>query len=30
VKRIGEWGADPALPERLEEFVRPLAAATKG
>jgi tryptophan synthase alpha chain len=29
VKRIGEWGKDPALASRLAEFVRPLAQATK-
>jgi tryptophan synthase alpha chain len=29
VKRIGEWGRDPALPDRIAEFVKPLAAATK-
>lgn len=29
VKRIGEWGAEPDIAERLAEFVRPLAAATK-
>ncbi len=29
VKRIAEWGADPALPQKLAEFVRPLAQATK-
>ncbi|MHA3775078.1 tryptophan synthase subunit alpha [Verrucomicrobiota bacterium sgz303538] len=29
VKRIGEWGAEPDLAERIAEFVRPLAAATK-
>lgn len=30
VKRIGEWGAEPDVAERIAEFVRPLAAATKG
>ncbi|MEY2598378.1 MAG: hypothetical protein RLZZ142_637 [Verrucomicrobiota bacterium] len=29
VKRIAEWGAAPDLAERIGEFVRPLAAATK-
>lgn len=27
VNRIAEWGKDKALPEKLEEFARPLAAA---
>jgi tryptophan synthase alpha chain len=30
VKRIEEWGQEPDLARRMEEFVRPLAAATKG
>lgn len=30
VKRIGEWGSEPDLAARIEEFVRPLAAAAKG
>lgn len=30
VKRIGEWGHEPDLVQRMAEFVRPLAAATKG
>ncbi|RYD81437.1 MAG: tryptophan synthase subunit alpha [Verrucomicrobiaceae bacterium] len=29
VKRIGEWGNQPDLVERLAEFVRPLGSATK-
>ena len=29
VKRIAEWGAEPDLATRLEQFVAPLAAATK-
>lgn len=30
VKRIAEWGSAPDLPQRLAEFVGPLAKATKG
>jgi len=30
VKRIGEYGKDPDLLEKIAAFVRPLAAATKG
>ena len=29
VKKIAEWGKDPALVEKLVEFVTPLAAASK-
>ena len=29
VKRIGEWGHEPDLVERMADFVRPLAEATK-
>jgi tryptophan synthase alpha chain len=29
VKRIAQWGEEPDLAERLEEFVRPLAAAKR-
>jgi tryptophan synthase alpha chain len=28
VKRIGEWGQEPDLAERIADFVRPLAEAT--
>lgn len=30
VKRIGEYGRDPDLIEKISDFVRPLAAPTKG
>lgn len=30
VKRVEQWGKEPDLARRMEEFVRPLAAATKG
>jgi tryptophan synthase alpha chain len=30
VKRVEQWGKEPDLAQRMEEFVRPLAAATKG
>jgi len=30
VKKIAEWGAEPDLATRMEDFVSPLAAATKG
>jgi tryptophan synthase alpha chain len=30
VKQIGEFGQDPGLVSRLGDFVRPLAAASKG
>ena len=30
VKRVAEWGREPDLASRMAEFIRPLAAATKG
>jgi hypothetical protein len=29
VKRVGEFGAAPDLPQRVAEFVRPLVEAVK-